>query len=467
MMRKIITILLILSMPNPAYAGLDTLIKNVFPSGTMSNVTKAAITREQEAGHLTGGSVVIKTPAEPGLQLLHVQAPSCKFGGLPCGAQFEILGGGVSMVSGAELMAHLNGLVQNAVTYGGMMAIKTLCPQCQDLMEWLDAKADWINQMAKTDCEDMQKLVDGMASKMAASARAGRQADMVLKGEGKDAADYSTKSKKDDKRDITKTPELESQLGDNFNLVWKALHKKATTNSDGRELKELLMSISGTVIGLKDKDEKQSVIHKKSLINKDLIKDFMGVGGSGSTKVKLYVCDEEDKCLKPQVVEKQIDRNSVLFDRIAKLTEQLVEKVYANEGDLTGEEETLISLSSMPLISKIEMDLGIYANKANVALNQSEFIEALCFDVVTSYLAILLQEVQAAVGELAFAQIADGEAVKSFDLETRETMRMLAEHKNAAFKRYDTIAQSKARLHQDRRFFNQKFEDFFSNHHQD
>ena len=119
------------------------------------------------------------------------------------------------------------------------------------------------------------------------------------------------------------------------------------------------------------------------------------------------------------------------------------------------------------LISKIEMDLGIYANKANVALNQSEFIEALCFDVVTSYLSILLQEVQAAVGELAFSQIADGEAVKSFDLEARATMRMLAEHKNAAFKRYDTIAQSKVRLHQDRKYFNEKFEDFFSNHHQD
>ena len=113
------------------------------------------------------------------------------------------------------------------------------------------------------------------------------------------------------------------------------------------------------------------------------------------------------------------------------------------------------------------MDLGIYANKSNVALNQQEFIEALCFDVVTSYLSILLQEVQEAVGELAFAQIADGSAIKAFEEEARSTMRMLTEHKNAAFKRYDVIAQSKARLQQDRRYFNQKFEDFFNNHNQD
>jgi hypothetical protein len=464
------TLILLLSLsllPNNALAGLDTLVKNVFPSGTMSNVTKGAITREQEGGHLTGGSVVIKTPANPGLQLLHVRAPSCKMGGLPCGAQLEILGGGISAVSSAELMNHLKGLVENAVTYGGMMAIKTLCPQCQDLMEWLDAKADWINGMAKTDCEDMTKLVDGMASKMAASSRATRQADMVLNGEGKDAADVTTRSKKDDGRDATKNPELESQLGDNFNLVWKALAKKTTSDAGGRELKELLMSISGTIIGTKDNDGKPSVVHKKSLINKDLIKDFMGVGGTGSNKVKLYTCDETEKCLKPTINEAAIDKDSVLFTKISKLIEQIVEKVYINQGDLTGEEETLVSLSSMPLITKIEMDLGIYSNKANVALNQSEFIEALCFDVVTSYLALLLQEVQEAVGELAFAQIADGEAFKAFEAEARTTMRLLAEHKNAAFKRYDTIAQSKARLHQDRRFFNQKFEDFFNNHSQD
>jgi len=290
---------------------------------------------------------------------------------------------------------------------------------------------------------------------------------MVLKGEGKDAADITTKSKKDDSRDVTQTPELESQLGDNFNLVWKALAKKAPADSGGTELKELLMSISGTIIGTKDADGKASVVHKKSLINKDLIKDFMGVGGSGSNKVKLYKCNETDKCLKPVISEKAINQDSVLFTKISKLIEQIVEKVYVNQGDLTAEEETLVALSSMPLITKIEIDLGIYSNKANVALNQSEFIEALCFDVVTSYLALLLQEVQEAVGELAFAQIADGESFKAFEAEARSTMRLLAEHKNAAFKRYDTIAQSKARLHQDRRFFNQKFEDFFNNHDQD
>ena len=455
----------ILMLPNMTFASLDTLVKNAFSGGTMSNITKAAIIHEQEAGHLTGGSVIIKTPSESGLQLFHVQAPSCKMGGLPCGAQFEILGGGLSVVSGAELMRHLKGLMVNAATYGGMMAIKTLCPQCESAMEWLDAKADFINQLAKTDCEDMQRLVGGMLSQKAAGSRASRQADMVLSGGGKDAADYSAKSKIDDGRDITNNPKLASQLGDNFNLVWKALAKRAKSDSGGKELKELLMSISGTIIGAKDSEGKTSFIHKASLMNKDLLNDFIGIGGSG--KIKLYSCDESEKCLKPVILERSIDKNSVMFNRISRLLEQIVNKIYENKGVLTEEEQTLISLSSMPIISKIEMDLGIYANPANVAFNQTEFIEALCLDVVTSYLALLLQEVQEAVGELAFVQIADAESFKSFELQTREAMRNLGAAKNAAFKRYDIIAQSKTRLHQDRRYFNQKFEDFFNNHNQD
>ena len=63
--RRAIAILLLSLLPTNSFAGLETLVKNVFPSGTMSNVTKGAITKEQEGGHLTGGSVIIKTPKAP------------------------------------------------------------------------------------------------------------------------------------------------------------------------------------------------------------------------------------------------------------------------------------------------------------------------------------------------------------------------------------------------------------------
>lgn len=460
-LKKMLAIIVLITSTS-VHADINKLIKNVMPSGTMSNVTKNAIVHEQSAGHLMGGSVIIRTPAEPGLQLISAQAPSCKLGGLPCGAQFEILGGGLSIINGAELARHLKGLAQNGATYGAMMLIKTMCSQCEDLMTWLDSKADWINNLAKTDCEDMARLADGMLGKLTAGARATRQSAAVLNGSGKDLADNAEKSKKDTPDPTNGNQELKSMLGDNYNLVWKALEKKAPSSNDNNSLKEMLMSISGTIIGRKDEDGRRSVIHKKSLINKEMIEEFIGSSFSENAKVKLYSCDEKEKCLNPKIGDQSIRGEDSLMGRVATLLTSIAKKIKEDKGRYTADEETLIAMSSLSLITKLELDFGSYSNPDHAQIAQMEFVEALCFDVVTTYLAKLLQEVQAAVGELEYVQIADSGAFKAFDLETSETMQALGRAKNEAFKRYDLIAQTKARLRQEIRYFELKFEEFCS-----
>lgn len=464
-LKSVLTIILIVQIcPNLAKADLSVLIKNVFPSGTMSNETEAAVALEQGAGHLTGGSVVIKTPAVEDLQLLSVKAPSCKMGGLPCGAQFEILGGGVSLVSSAELMNHMKGMVENGVTYAGMLLVETLCPQCKAGMVWLDAKADWVNQMAKLDCESMQKMINGPATKLAADYRAKRQANMIKNGAGKDAAWYAENSKKDDGQSVTTNIELKGQLDINFNLVYKALLEAGGNRNNAVDLNEIFMSISGTIIGKRDDQGRPSVVHKKSLLTQDLITDFVGLGSTGrEVKLKLYSCDEYDYCLNPKIEEKSLNKDAVLFAHLSKIIQGLVEKIFKNEGELTSEEKMIIALSSLPLIPKIEMDLAIYANPKNVTLNQADFLEALCFDVAVNYLTRMLHQVEEKVASLAAAQISGGQYFQAFEREAKSALKILLDARTNAFKKYDIIAQSKARLAQDQRIFNQKFEVFFSN----
>lgn len=457
-------LLTILAYSHSSLAGFDRFVKDVFPSGTMSNNTAGGIVKEQAAGHLMGGSVIIKTPANPDLQLMHAQAPSCKMGGLPCGAQFELLGGSLSVLSGQELARHLKNLPANAATYAVMTYVKTVSPFIEDLMEYLDAKADEINKMSQFNCDQIQKLIDPMFPKAEAKATALRQSEMVLTGGGQDMSDIQTKSKKGGARDYSGNPQLESQLGDNYNIVWKALAKKVSVNGDGSELKELLMSISGTIIGTQDADGKRVTRHLKSLIDKELIKQFVGADGIDSKSVKLYECDKADHCLYPVVKERNISQGSFLFQRVQKLLKSIATKIEENRGQLTAEEESLVALSSMPIILKIEVDLATYSSRQDVIDNQTEFIEALCFDVVVGYLQSLLSEVQEAVGELSFAQIADGEKFRAFDEDTRETMRKLSVARAEARGRYDLIAQSKARLKQEINSFDKEFENFIGNH---
>lgn len=469
-MKQYILILLILlnNFPVTSYAGIDNLRKSIFPKGTMSNTTNAAIVKEQAANHLIGGSVVMRSPPEPGIQIAHVQSPSCSLGGLPCGAQFELLGGGVSLVTSQELMRHLKGLLKNAATYGGVMSIKTLCPHCEDIMEWLDSKSDWINQMAKTDCQDMEKLVNGMFSKQAAGSRATRQSAMVLGGEGKDMADVTAKSKQDNGDDPTKgREELKSQLGDNYNLVWKAFKaagiKSTLAGGDDSSFRELLMSISGTIIGTKDENGHYVIKHKKSLIDADLIKEFAGFSSGEGSEIKLYKCNEQEKCLDPQIFPQQLTKDGALFNNVQSLLSSITAKIKVSQGPFSVEEESLISLSSLQLIPKIELDLTTYTSSKDIVIAQTEFIEALCLDVTTQYLIMLLKEVEEAVSELSYSQIADASAFKDFEVDTRKVLRAINTAKIDAFKKYDLIAVTKGRMKQEISYYHGRFEEFFSN----
>lgn len=148
--------------------------------------------------------------------------------------------------------------------------------------------------------------------------------------------------------------------------------------------------------------------------------------------------------------------------RVEDLLISITKKIKTDKEEFTDEESTLIAMSSLSLVTKTELDLANYSGSDEVVAAQSEFIEALCFDVVTTYLAKLLQEVQQAVSELQYAQIADSGAFNKFDQECRETLRALSRAKNEAFKRYDLIAQTKARLRAEIKHFEFKFEEYCS-----
>jgi conjugative transfer pilus assembly protein TraH len=461
--KRIISLILIITLiPISALAGIEKLIKNTMPSGTMSNVTSGAIINEQSAGHLMGGSVILKTPAAPDLQFLSMQAPSCKLGGLPCGIQLDLRAGGLSFVKSAEMMKFLKQIVQQAGTYAGIMMIKSICPHCEDIMTFLNDVAQTANQLGISQCRAMEMLANGPLSKLTAGAQGTRQSSMVLGGGGSDMIDYQEKSKADTPDPRGGEKELESLLGDNYNLVWKALEKKAKNSEDGNALKELLMSISGTIIGKKDENSKRSVIHKKSLASKELIKELIGTD-SGSSELQLYKCDKADLCLEPTIEKTKIKAEETLRGSVAKLMVSIAKKIQINEGKFTAEEETLITLSSLSIIKKLELDLATYADFNSAAYAQGEFLEALCFDVVTSYMAMLLAEVEMAVSELSYAQITDTKIFDAFSAESRETMRNLSIAKEESFRRYDLIAATKARIAQQDQYFNRKFEEFVSN----
>lgn len=456
--------LVVLLSPSSSLAtGINKLIKNVMPSGTMHNDTKSAIIKGQEAGHLIGGSVMIKTPAPEELQLLSVQPPTCKLGGLPCGAQIDLRAGGFSFISSKGASDFFKKVVQGVPSYATLMMVKTVSPQVEELMTYLNDLAATANKLAIDQCAATEALVSAPLSLLNAGSRATRQSASVTNGVGgRDMIAIQESSIPDSDDSKSGVNELESLLGDNYNLVWKALENKSMRASGDSSFRELLMSISGTIIGTK-KNQVIEITHKNSLVSKELLKEFIGTT-DGSVRVKLYRCDSPSLCLNPQVeMSAMLNSDDTLMGQVTKLLKSISEKIYLNKAiGFTPEEESLISLSTISIIRKIEMDLATYKDPLMAVYAQSEFVEALCYDVATSYLATLLSTVSTAVGEMSRIQLTDRSIFDDFQKETRNTMRLLDQAKADSFRRYDLISQSKAMLMQQESYFHKKFEEYIN-----
>lgn len=443
-----------------SYAGIEKLVNSIMPVGTMSNISRPALIKDQLGGHLIGGSMVMKTPMQNDLSIASFTPPTCKMGGLPCNAHFDLRMGAFSYISAKEMMSSMKNMAQNAGAYVAVMAIKTICPQCEDLMTWLEGVQRDINDKLNTNCERMMTPITGTIDKIAKSAEANRQSNLVITGGGRDSAEIVQKAKKDTDSDpVDSNGELKNQLGENFNLVWKALERKAD-KTDSKGLKELLMSISGTIVIQKGSSPRVY----SSLVNEELIEQYMGIGEKVGSQIKLYNCDENKKCLGPVAILSNLDRNNTLYGQIEQLLNSMVQKIKLNKVGtaFTEEEENLIALTTLPLIGKIEMDLAEYADSTNISVRSNEFITHLCYDVVTKYLSRLLYKVTEAVDELSYVQITDTGVFKKFSESTGNILSSLAKAKSAAFKRYDLINQMKGRLRQDESYFEMKFEEFVS-----
>jgi hypothetical protein len=456
----ILTIALTLNQSQSSLAGIEKLIGNVMPKGTMSNVSKSVIVQDQLAGHLVGGSVLIKTPVQEDLQIANFTPATCKMGGLPCAAQFDLRAGAFSFIKSAEMAKFLKTMVDNAGAYAAIMLTKTICPQCEDIMTWLESVQRDVNGKLNVNCNTMMSAITGPMDKMAKAAQANRQSHLLMTADRMDSAEITQKSLRDNADPTTSNSELKSQLGENFNLVWKALEKKATKSEDAVTLKELLMSISGTIVIQKGYPPKAY----GSLVSEDLIEQYIGVR-SGSTKVDLYSCDEADRCLNPNSKATTINAKDTIYGKIDLILASMVNKIKSNKNSFTEEEENLISLSSTPLIEKIEMDLATYADSVDVQIRSAEFVEALCYDVVTRHLTKMLQQTALAVTELSYLQITDMGVFESFNEQATNTIRLLSSAKSTAFKRYDLIGQTKARLRQDQNYFEMKFEEYLNNNY--
>jgi hypothetical protein len=436
-------VLIVLTAKQSYASGIDKLMNYASPGGTMSNVTKGAIVKDQQGGYMTGGSILLRGPKPKTLQPLVIQTPKFAFDACTGSADFRF--GGLSYISAKEFSAFLKSMSTAAGAYAVKMLVKTACPQCEDIMSYLESVARDINGMMLDQCAAGQAIAGGV---FGALSNAGQQKCMMqsnMTNNSRDMYESTDKCKANPDRygNEGENDELKFLLGDEFNLVWKAITRGG---SDDQGFKELIMSVSGTIIGRKI-DGKYHFTPKPSLVlSNDLLEQYIGISGGVAT-IKLYDCDTKEKCLVPAEKEITLAQNETLYGNISRILDGLVTKVLANKGDkLSDEEEAVIAFSSIPLINLIEMELASKARSVDTLVRMGEFVEVVCYDVITNFLQQMVIKAQTSVEALEYAQIADIKPIREFTERAEKVKEFLRDSRFEAFKRLQVITQVKERL---------------------
>jgi hypothetical protein len=431
-----------LIITSKCYAGLDKLVEFAVPSGSMSNFNSPSIIKDQAGGYMTGGSLILRGPRPKELNPISIQTPKLKFDACTGSADFRF--GAMSYISAREFNDFLKAVARASGAYLVKMSIKTACPQCEDIMTYLETVARDINGLTMNQCALAQSLTSGAIGKIASNEK--QRCMMEANAFDPDPDLFATTKKCQDKLGDPADPgkkehkEFDDMLGDEFNLVWKALSKGTGADNNFREL---MMSVSGTIIS-KKADGRFIFSHKPSLLeDKELLERFIG-SGSGS-KIKLYQCDENTKCLNPTEVEKALKTEETLYGNVKKIIESLIKKLETDNHNLTEDEEALLSFSTIPILHLIDMELSSKASSVDTLSRIAEYIEVICYDVITNYMQIMLSRVVANVKVLEEIQI-DTTIIRNFVDDAEHTRKILQDAKINAFQKLKIIMQVKERL---------------------
>ena len=419
-----------------AKADVSSDLAKTFNSLNMdANITGPRAYQDQSGGYYTGGSIFARTPVK-NTQIGNIQMPSYNAG---CGG-IDLYTGGLSFIGAPELVQNLKSAIPAAGGYAFAVAMQTFTPQLYNAMTELQDWAQKINSMNINSCETAALAVGGMWPKSDAASKymcntLGTQNNMVsdwVKGRHECGVEENRNAV-----NRNKTSGFEDQLGEEFNLVWKAISKNDFLANDTK-LAEFFMSISGSII--KDGSKKTTRNLPSLAFKNDLL--LMLINGHGvNTNQKggqttIYSCDDknENKCLNPKLVSFAISKKDSLSEKIATLLNSMSDKI-RNDGKATKAEMGLVNSTSIPIMKILSVEAAY--KRGNAPISVMEFTESIAYDLLLKYLDSILDLVSVSLKEIERVQIENG-TIDQFKTEIRDIRAKIVDKRNGVFQQMVT-----------------------------
>jgi conjugative transfer pilus assembly protein TraH len=317
--------------------------------GAAANVTGPSAFEGQSAGYYSMGNVWTRFPQRT-TNLANLQLPSARAG---CGG-IDIFAGSFSFINASEMVAMLKAVANNAVGFAFSLAIDTVCPECNKIMQEFSQKAQLMNNLSINSCEMAQGLVGGVWPQGDLADKAICEAIGNASGIFTDYAaakhGCGTRGQRASTTEGGGEEFADVNPGLPRNYTWHVLKQSAFFNPGGtfdRELAEYAMTLIGTVIYIPPADDDPGrFVPFAGDASSTLVTALLD--GTQNQSVQVFRCDEPDLCLNPTFAQLSLASDKAIRPRVAALIGNMVDAIRTDTA-IGDTEKELLQVASLPL----------------------------------------------------------------------------------------------------------------------
>ena len=387
------------------------------------NVTPAGVYQSSGMNTVTGGGFVYRAPRKD-FNAFYFTPPSLSAG---CGG-IDLFLGAFGIPSREEFVAFLRNIGTALPGLAFQLALQSLAP---DLNEQVTSFRDMIRQytnMFQDSCTSAQNLLK-MSGAEQWIQKTGFDARNALRASGivSDASEADAKTRT--------APDGRVALED---LTWSLLSGGSFNASYSKELKELMMTLVGTVIYVREGSGKDTVTRAIPIAGQDLVGFLFGrpdtqVLESEAFRLRCVEEDGDDRCL--TVKKTTLDEVNLPYE-FMKAASNYRNSILRRDPNLVSEADMLLlaSSSTIPLIRLINAT----ASHRYLGFSQDImriYVEAAAFEAVIRAMDRLSLDIKAAASASSASQtgVIAAEHLKVIEARIDEVRKDIASRSDAVF----------------------------------
>lgn len=330
------------------WATLENEMRGMFD--TMINVTDGGYHRAMGRGVVAGPSIVMRNNRVR-TDIFNFVPPSIDAG---CGG-IDMFLGSFSFIDAEHFINLLQAIASNAAGYAFDLALSTMCPTCAETINKLQRAMQKLNALAGDSCHLAEAGVNYLAEQLGTSELAQKMEDGPIAGFAKavgnkaDAfAAWLDKLNTGSNTKAVSEDEIKALLG---NIAWKVLKRNnyvtAAFISGDNELAEALMSVTGTIVGVKGSGDVPVLHEFMPLLT---VKDILD-GATSEHRPRRYQCLDHTDCIEITQVDytfkglEKFVKEVLLGANLDVGDDAFIRKLADNYGSLTDQEKRLIRVA--------------------------------------------------------------------------------------------------------------------------